>query len=415
MLNLLNKFYNQMYKKNLSLGDKKAIIPLFDFYAKCMLLVAVLSRVSFAALAIIISLKTENGFLVSPFVEVRFGDYGFYFCGGDIELPCQLRISEIFAWLKEPFLFFIQGGSVDTFMQRPLVPGPLFPWLLHFFNYSKQPVVLASIYLIASALLVFGWVLYYRAKKVTLWGQLALIAFPLTLWYSLALSTELLMSVALFIFFCGALAKRRLPFWGISCALAGFILMLLIRPNSLSLFPAILLVLFLNRNVMSKLCAVVIVVMITSIFAYFVVYYAPYFFMVQEASLGISYWGIPSQQYYEGLFPNFPLILDQVISNGALIVSKLIYASGLRPSYSDTTTLFVFLRGMGGILILPGIFYCFYRGSWLERVLLFGFLFPLLITVAQERYLLPIAPLLLLYGGIFWKDLYLSVRKRFCL
>tara|TARA_B110000503_G_C6966985_1_gene337579 strand:- start:91 stop:558 length:468 start_codon:yes stop_codon:yes gene_type:complete len=155
--------------------------------------------------------------------------------------------------------------------------------------------------------------------------------------------------------------------------------------------------------------------MITSIFAYFVVYYAPYFFMVQEASLGISYWGIPSQQYYEGLFPNFPLILDQVISNGALIVSKLIYASGLRPSYSDTTTLFVFLRGMGGILILPGIFYCFYRGSWLERVLLFGFLFPLLITVAQERYLLPIAPLLLLYGGIFWKDLYLSVRKRFCL
>ena len=71
------------------------------------------------------------------------------------------------------------------------------------------------------------------------------------------------------------------------------------------------------------------------------------------------------------------------------------------------------MRGMGGVLILPGMFYCIYRGSWLERILLLCFLVPLLITVAQERYLLPIAPLLLLYGGIFWKDLYLFIRKRF--
>ena len=394
-----------MLKQDLSLVDMKTILPLFDFYAKCMLFISLLSRVLFAALAVMISLKTENGFLVSPFVEVRFGDYDFYL----------LSSSENFATLKEPFLFFFQGGSVQNWVQTPVVPGPMFPWLLNVLNYSKQPIILASIYLIASALLVFGWVLYYRAREVSLWGQLALIAFPLILWYSLALSTELPMSIALFIFFCGALASRRRPFWGISCALAGFILMLLIRPNSLSLFPAMLLVLFLNRDVMSSWCTAAILVLVTSIYAYFVVYYAPYFFMVQESTAFLSYWGLFPEQYSEGLFPNLPLFLDQVISNGALIVSKLIYVSGLRPSYSDTTILFVFLRGMGGILILPGIFYCFYRGSWLERVLLFGFLFPLLITVAQERYLLPIAPLLLLYGGIFWKDLYQSTRKIFCL
>jgi len=379
-----------------------------------MLLIAVLSRLSFAALAVMISLKTD-GFLVSPFVEIRFGDYGFYFCGGDIPLPCQMFISEIFAWLREPFLFFYQGGSIDAFMQRPLTPGPLFPWLLHFFNYSKQPVVLASIYLIASALLVFGWVLYYRAREVPLWGQLALIAFPLLLWYSLALSTELPMSIALFMFFGGALATPRLPFWGISCALTGFILMLLIRPNSLCLFPVLLLVLFLNRDVISKWYATAIIMLATSIFAYFIVYYAPYFFMIKTSSLVLSYWGLFPEQYSEGLFPNLPLLLDQVISKGALIISKVIYASGLRPSYSDVPALFVFLRGVGGILMLPGIFYCFYRGSWLERFLLFGFLFPLLITVAQERYLLPIAPLLLLYGAAFWKNLYMLARKAFFL
>ena len=56
----------------------KALLNLFDFYAKCMFLIAVLSRLAFATLAVMISLKTENGFLVSPFVEIPFGDYPFY-------------------------------------------------------------------------------------------------------------------------------------------------------------------------------------------------------------------------------------------------------------------------------------------------------------------------------------------------
>ncbi|MDG1004609.1 MAG: hypothetical protein P8N58_06980, partial [Emcibacteraceae bacterium] len=154
---------------------------MFDSYAKYMLLIAVLSRVAFAALAVMISLKTENGFLVSPFVEVRFGDYDFYYS----------HISENFASLKDPFLFFYLGGSIESWLERTLVPGPIFPWLLHVTLYPTQPVVLASASLLASAFLVFGWVLYYRAKKVPMWGQLALIAFPLLLWYSLVVSTEL--------------------------------------------------------------------------------------------------------------------------------------------------------------------------------------------------------------------------------
>lgn len=398
MLTLFNKFYNQLYKKNLPLSD------LFDVYAKRMLLIALFSRFSFAALAIMISLKTENGYLVSPFLEIRFGDYDFY-----------LRASsESFALLKEPFLFFYQGGSFDAWVQQPLAPGPIFPWLLYFSNYPEQPIILASVYLILSSFLIFGWVLYYRARDVSLWGQLTLIAFPLILWYSMVLSTELPMSIALFIFFCASLAIRQMPIRGISCALTAFILMLLIRPNSLSLFPAILLVIFINRDIMSRWLAASYVILITFIFFYFVIYYAPYIFYVNEGSFSINYWGLFPKQYFEGLFPNLPFLLDQLISNGALIVSKLIYASGLRPSYSDTSILFVILRGIGGIWILPGIFYCIYRGSWLERVLLLGFLFPLLVTVAQERYLLPIAPLLLLYGGIFWKDLYLFTRKHFC-
>ena len=132
----------------------KAILPLFDFYAKCMLFVALLSRLLFATLAIMISLETENGLLVSPFVEVRFGDYDFYL----------LHISENFASLKDPFLFFFQGGSIEAWLERPLAPGPIFPWLLNISLYPKQPVVLASASLIASSLLVFGWVMFTALK-----------------------------------------------------------------------------------------------------------------------------------------------------------------------------------------------------------------------------------------------------------
>jgi len=392
-----------MNKKNSAIVDMKALLQSFELSTAHMFLLAILSRVLFAVLAVMIVLKDENGNEVSPLVEVSFGDYEFY----------NKFVLEIFSMLQAPFLFFYHGGSVGAWIAQGPTPGPFFPWLLNVFDYSTHSLALASVYLIASALLVFGWVLYYRTKKVSVWGQLALIAFPLLLWYSLAISTELPMSVAVFMFCCGALTIRRSPFWGFACTLSAFIFMLMIRPNSLCLFPAMLLVIFLNRDLMSKWCAAAVVMLIGTLFMYFVVYYAPYFFMIKESALVLTYWELYPEQYLEGLFPNLPLLVNQVISNGALIVSKIIYASGLRPSYSDTPTLLVSLRAIGGIWILPGIFYCFYLGSWLERVLLLGFLLPLLLTVAQERYLLPIAPLLLLYGGMFWKDLHLRVRGYF--
>ena len=404
-----------MIKKNSAIVDMKALLQSFELSTMHMFLLAILSRVLLAVLAVIIVLKDENGQEVSPLVEVNFGDYEFY----------KEFVLEIFSMLQAPFLFFYHGGSVgDWIAQDPtgvgglgpyVFPGPFLPWLLNVFDYSTHSLALASVYLIASALLVFGWVLYYRTKKVSVWGQLALIAFPLLLWYSLAISTELPMSIAVFMFFFGALTIRRSPFWGFACTLSAFILMLLIRPNSLSMFPVMLLVIFLNRDLMSKWCTAAVVMLTGTFFMYFVVYYAPYFFMVKESALAISYWELYPEQYLEGLFPNLPLFVNQVISNCALIGSKLIYATGLRPSYSDAPALFVLLRSISGIWILPGIFYCFYLGSWLERVLLLGFLLPLLLTVAQERYLLPIAPLLLLYGGMFWKDLYLRVREHFYL
>jgi hypothetical protein len=72
--------------------------------------------------------------------------------------------------------------------------------------------------------------------------------------------------------------------------------MLMIRPNSLCLFPAMLLVIFLNRDLMSKWCAAAVVMLIGTLFMYFVVYYAPYFFMIKESALVLTYWGLYPEQ-----------------------------------------------------------------------------------------------------------------------
>ena len=404
-MNVINKLLTRMHIKNRDIVDLKGVLQSFEITTAHMFLLAILSRALFAVLAVMMSLKDEQGNVVSPLGEVSFGDYPLY----------DSFASEVFSMIQAPFIFFSHGGSVAVWIAQGAIPGPVLPWLLNVFDYSTHSLPLASVYLIASALLVFGWVVYYRTKKVSVWGQLALIAFPLLLWYSLAISTELPMAVGLFMFYCGALTIPRWPFWGFACAISAFIIMLLIRPNSLSLFPVMLLVIFLNRDLMSKWCAAAIVVLTGTLFMYFVVYYAPYFFHVKGSALALTYWELTQEQYFDGLFPNLPLLVNQAISNVVLIVSKIIYASGLRPSYSDVPLLFVLLRAISGILILPGIFYCFYRGSWLEKVLLLGFLLPLVVTVAQERYLLPIAPLLLLFGGMFWKDLYLWVRRRYFL
>ena len=99
MLNFFNRNRIKTHKQTLSIFDMNEMVPMFDFYAKCLLAVAILSRLLFAAFAVMISLKTENGFLVSPFIEIPFGDYGFYF----------KHMSEHFRSLFEPFLFSIRG------------------------------------------------------------------------------------------------------------------------------------------------------------------------------------------------------------------------------------------------------------------------------------------------------------------
>ena len=106
----------KMDKKNSTIIGMKALLQSFELSTAHMFLLAILSRVLFAVLAVMISLKDERGNEVSPLVEVRFGDYGFY---NDFVL-------EIFSILQAPFLFFYHGGSVGVWIAQDPIPGPFF-------------------------------------------------------------------------------------------------------------------------------------------------------------------------------------------------------------------------------------------------------------------------------------------------
>jgi hypothetical protein len=83
-------------------------------------------------------------------------------------------------------------------------------------------------------------------------------------------------------------------------------------------------------------------------------------------------------------------------------ISKLMHAVGLRPSYASVETWLLIVRALPGLLFLPGLIYLLFAGHWFERWFVFFFMLPVFIGASQERYLLALTPILLLWGVRAW-------------
>jgi hypothetical protein len=185
-------------------------------------------------------------------------------------------------------------------------------------------------------------------------------------------------------------------------------LALLCRPNGLAMIPLLFVVLALESSL--KWCTRVLGVLIWGLIGiYMLIYYLPYFWLHEGNSAGTHYWGVYPQQFHEGVFSDLPLWLNRAVSLLLLGVSKVIYSVGLRPSYSDINPWLVVARAWPGVLLLPGLIYGLCYAHWFDRVFVFFFLLPVYVGAAQERYLLAVTPLLLLWGikayGALWTQL----------
>ena len=130
-----------------------------------------------------------------------------------------------------------------------------------------------------------------------------------------------------------------------------------------------------------------------------------------SGSVAIGYFGYLPRQYLEGLWPDLPVALNLGFSWFGLVAAKLLYLTGLRPSFGDTALPFVILRMLPGAIVLPGLIWSLLRAEWRERLFVVFFLAPIFLGVAQDRYLLPIQPVLFYYGICAWREIVGYYRK----
>jgi hypothetical protein len=347
----------------------------------------------------------DSGAAVKPLGEPAYLDYATY------KLHINSPWQEIFRPLE--FIMRAMSDAAEAWswlLKQQLSPGPIFPIILDFWGYERFRAPLAWVYLLAGCGLGWVWAIFMAYHKTGLWTQALVASFPALVYYSFLVSTDLLYAVLMALFYAAAwgvlLRKPRAWIW---CMLM-LVVSLLSRPNALAMVPVLFIVIAAESTL--KWSAKGIWMLIWGLFGvYMLIYYLPYFWLHEGNSVGTSYWGIYPQQFHEGLFSGLPQWLNQSVSLLSLAVSKVIYSVGLRPSYAEISPWLVLARAWPGVILLPGLIYGLWRGHWFDRIFVFFFLLPVYVGAAQERYLLAVTPLLLLWGIQAYKNLWVQLGR----
>jgi hypothetical protein len=278
-------------------------------------------------------------------------------------------------------------------------PGPIYPMLIGLTGYEETMYLLSWAYQIAGALLGWHWSKYIRDRGEPLWLQILCACFPALVYYSFLVSTDLLYACLIALWLVGArgVLENKTGAW-YAAGIAMFLL-LLARPNALALLPMMSLLAWRVKSFKSWV--------MWSLFwglvgVYMLIYYLPYYWVHDSNAGATHYWGYLPSDYYRGLWTEVPSWISQPLSWLLFAVSKLMHAVGLRPSYASIDAWLVVARALPGLLFLPGLIYLFFAAEKFERWFVFFFMLPIFIGASQERYLLALTPILLLWGVRAW-------------
>lgn len=309
------------------------------------------------------------------------------------------------------FLFMLLEdwrGAITWLKDQPLKPGPVYPMLLSFTEYEDNRYFLAWIYQVAGAFLGWHWASWLKDKGAQLSLQIIAASFPALLYFAFLVSTDLLFACLIATWLSGsrAVLDYKRSAWGWTVVL--MLVLILTRPNALALLPLMSLLAWQAKSLRAWFVWSVVFGLAG---AYMLIYYLPYYW-VHDSNAGVtSYWGILPADYYKGLWIDWPACISQPLSWALFAISKLMYAVGLRPSYANVDPWLVVLRALPGLLFLPGLIYVVCAGQRFERWFVVFFMLPIFIGASQERYLLALTPILLLWGGRAWGHLVLWVRR----
>lgn len=359
-------------------------------------------RVSTFIFTLIWPISNERGMPVSPLHNQSYFDFQFY-------LDSLTRYQGSWGEVAQQFVRFYQSPFDAPVI--PLISGPVFPVVMGVFQYGPGNFLpLAVFYLLVSIGLTAAWLIWLSNKGVSAPWLIVFALIPNPIWCTLVISPDLLFAALFAVFFLLYFECRpsvaQTTGWVLVLAI-----MLLLRPNGFSLLLFVAAhagwTMIQSRQFDFRRSTLVGILLLV-----FGLYLYPYFLNeMQKAGGVLSYFGNTPSEYIAGIFPALPGWVDRPVSWVALVVAKLVYFVGLRPSYGVTDMFFVLARGGAGVILLPGLFYLFWAGRRREMALIALYCLPILLGPAQDRYYLPIYPILFLYGVMAYQAAWRAVSS----
>lgn len=376
--------------------------------------VAVAVRMAVFIFLIYYPIHNDFGFPISPLIKQKAGDIIFY---EQFRQRYFESVSPVFEGVFTDSIDMSNLSLENVPWVKYWISVPLFPYLLHFFNYADgHTLPIAFFYLAMSIALVSLWQYWLYCKGVNRLWLVCFAFMPAPLWYMGSISTDLPFSLLFGFFFIVFFRKENSPgqmrdayLW--VCLL---LLMLLTRSNGLSflLFVIFFFVFSMrDRKELKNPLVMVLIVLLGVVTIGGGILLFPHFQIFVSATQKFSFFGITQQTYLRG-GPELPGLINFPLSWLALFTAKIFYFTGIRPSYSGMTWGIVLLRSVSGFILLPGMIYLSWRGTPVHKMLLFFFMLPILLGASQDRYNLPIQPILFYYGVLAANHIFRTIPAK---
>lgn len=358
---------------------------------------SVLAKIAAFCAVMVIPIHNDFGGRVSPLIPQTGADISFYLhAAHQMFGPGQ-------SWLREIYEFYVIERDFST----PMLAPPLFPFLLHVTAYTSNTLALALAFLAMGIATTWIWLRWLAEQGLALPWLIVFALLPNVIWFTLSPSTDLPFALLFTVFFVSYFQNDRSDSQTF-VALAAVALLVLTRSNSLSVLLFLLfdqsrsLLTAETTTVRHQKTALFCTVVITALAG---IYYLPSFNGTLYTLDRLQFFGHTTDAYMAGLFPSLPSAIDGVVSWLSLVAAKVLYAVGLRPSFSGVALPFVLLRSVAGLFLLPGLIYLLLNANWRLRTFVGLFMLPILLGPAQDRYVLPLQAILFCYGVCAYRQL----------
>ena len=244
-----------------------------------------------------------------------------------------------------------------------------------------------------SSYLIYISIKWLNKKNVHWFWLLSFGGLPVPFWYMLNISPDLIFSLIVTLYMFVITEEKNTINKKLYFLLILTFLSILLKPNGISLFVFSTYYILFNNYFGRKvfLLTIFIFIVLSIVFIYF---YGNYLITYLLSNEYRTYFGYYQKDYFIGIYEFLPKILNQFFSIISLVIIKFIYFSGIRPTFGDTLTIFILIRSSAGLIILPGIIWLFIKANNNIRIFTIIYLLPIMLGLAQERYSLPIYPLL---------------------